>query len=104
MNTKLKAELDKKLEEYEKTELEKLEARLNNLKASTIPSANTNTESDKNENTNSESKPAENKPIKPLKSDPTEELMKKFLKEAEESQKRKTNEEEEVELGIFSFI
>ena len=89
------------MEEYEKTELEKLEARLKNLKSSTIPSANTNTESGKNENTNSESKPAEIKPIKPVKSDPAEELMKKFLNEAEESQKRKTNEEEEVELVIF---
>lgn len=85
-------ELDKKREEYERQELEKLEQRLRNLSSTNPVAASSSfTSTDNNLNQPSSTSKEEIKP----KLDPADEIMKKMLKDAEESQKKLINQNDD---------
>ena len=79
-STFFKAELENNIQEYERSELEKLENRLKNLKSSNVSSQS----SDKNE------EPIKgNNELPSHKNDPTDILYKKMLEDEEKKQKAK---------------
>ncbi len=82
---RIKVAIEKNIEEFENTELEKLEKRLKNLESK---------DKHQDDEVKNKSEIKDGLDVAQCQEiDPTDELMKKFLKEAEENEKRKLSEE-----------
>ena len=88
--------IEKDFGDFERQEIEKLEKRLENLKSNNKPTENEARSSSDLPGAISTENPNELKPV-PREIDPSEELMKKFLQDAEISYKKKAQEEEEID-------